>query len=595
MCGIVSIFNIQEQTPELRQQALRMSQKIRHRGPDWSGIYCGGSAILAHERLSIVDPESGRQPLFAPDKKQVLAVNGEIYNHQDIRARFADTYQYQTGSDCEVILSLYREMREDTDFSTLIYKGEDAVHERICQMLEQLNGIFAFALYDVERDEFLIARDPIGVIPLYIGYDKDGKVMVASELKALEGQCDHYEPFLPGHYYYSKTPGMKRYYTRNWFEYATMQKKYQIDDNQKAAQQLAEAEPQEKAAVAEIHDALEASVKRQLMSDVPYGVLLSGGLDSSVISAIAEKYSTTRVENGGETKAYWPRLHSFAVGLKGAPDLAKARLVAEHIGTVHHEINYTIQEGLDAIRDVIYFIETYDVTTVRASTPMYLLARVIRSMGIKMVLSGEGADEVFGGYLYFHKAPDAKAFHEETVRKLGKLYMYDCLRANKSLAAWGIEGRVPFLDKEFLDVAMGMNPVLKMCPDKTIEKKVVREAFADLLPEEVAWRQKEQFSDGVGYSWIDTLKQITASAVSDEQMAHAAERFPINPPQNKEEYYYRSIFAEHFPSDSAARSVPSVPSVACSTAEALAWDASFKNQNDPSGRAVAGVHEQAYK
>ena len=441
MCGIVSIFNIQEQTPELRQQALRMSQKIRHRGPDWSGIYCGGSAILAHERLSIVDPESGRQPLFAPDKKQVLAVNGEIYNHQNIRARFADTYQFQTGSDCEVILSLYREMRADTDFATLIYKGEDAVHSRICQMLEQLNGIFAFALYDVERDEFLIARDPIGVIPLYIGYDKDGKVMVASELKALEGQCDHYEPFLPGHYYYSKTPGMKRYYTRDWFEYATMQKKYQIDDSQKATQQLAEAEPQEKAAVAEIHDALEASVKRQLMSDVPYGVLLSGGLDSSVISAIAEKYSTTRVENGGETKAYWPRLHSFAVGLKGAPDLAKARLVAEHIGTVHHEINYTIQEGLDAIRDVIYFIETYDVTTVRASTPMYLLARVIRSMGIKMVLSGEGADEVFGGYLYFHKAPDAKAFHEETVRKLGKLYMYDCLRANKSLAAWGKIGR----------------------------------------------------------------------------------------------------------------------------------------------------------
>ncbi len=595
MCGIVSIFNIQEQTPELRQKALRMSQKIRHRGPDWSGIYCGGSAILAHERLSIVDPESGRQPLFAPDKKQVLAVNGEIYNHQDIRNRFAGKYQYQTGSDCEVILSLYREMREDTDFTTLIYKDEDAVHERICKMLEELNGIFAFALYDVERDEFLIARDPIGVIPLYIGYDKDGKVMVASELKALEGQCDHYEPFLPGHYYYSKTPGMKRYYTRDWFEYATMQKKYQIDDTKKAAEQLAEAEPQEKAAVTEIHDALEASVKRQLMSDVPYGVLLSGGLDSSVISAIAEKYSTTRVENGGETKAYWPRLHSFAVGLKGAPDLAKARLVAEHIGTVHHEINYTIQEGLDAIRDVIYFIETYDVTTVRASTPMYLLARVIRSMGIKMVLSGEGADEVFGGYLYFHKAPDAKAFHEETVRKLGKLYLYDCLRANKSLAAWGIEGRVPFLDKEFLDVAMGMNPVLKMCPDKTIEKKVVREAFADLLPEQVAWRQKEQFSDGVGYSWIDTLKQITASAVSDEQMAHAAERFPINPPQNKEEYYYRSIFAEHFPSDSAAKSVPSVPSVACSTAEALAWDASFKNQNDPSGRAVAGVHEQAYK
>ncbi len=604
MCGIVSIFNIQEQTPELRQQALRMSQKIRHRGPDWSGIYCGGSAILAHERLSIVDPESGRQPLFSPDKKQVLAVNGEIYNHQNIRARFAGKYQYQTGSDCEVVLSLYREMREDTDFSSLIYKDEDAVHARIVKMLEQLNGIFAFALYDAERDEFLIARDPIGVIPLYIGFDKDGKVFVASELKALEGQCDHYEPFLPGHYYYSKTPGMKRYYTRDWFEYATMQQQYEIDDQKAAADQLADAEAKDKAeaaesgsktAVDEIHDALEASVKRQLMSDVPYGVLLSGGLDSSVISAIAQKYSTYRIENGEQTKAYWPRLHSFAVGLKGAPDLAKAKLVADHIGTVHHEINYTIQEGLDAIRDVIYFIETYDVTTVRASTPMYLLARVIRSMGIKMVLSGEGADEVFGGYLYFHKAPGAKEFHEETVRKLGKLYMYDCLRANKSLAAWGIEGRVPFLDKEFLDVAMGMDPRLKMCPGKTMEKKVVREAFADLLPEEVAWRQKEQFSDGVGYSWIDTLKQITASAVSDEQMAHAAERFPINPPQNKEEYYYRSIFAEHFPSDSAAKSVPSVPSVACSTAEALAWDASFKNQNDPSGRAVAGVHEKAYK
>lgn len=594
MCGIVSIFNIQEQTSALRQQALRMSQKIRHRGPDWSGIYCGGSAILAHERLSIVDPESGGQPLFSPDKKQVLAVNGEIYNHQVIRRRFEGKYQYQTGSDCEVILSLYREMRQDTDFATLIYQGEDAVHGRIVQMLEQLNGIFAFALYDVERDEFLIARDPIGVIPLYIGFDKDGKVMVASELKALEGQCDHYEPFLPGHYYYSKTPGMKKYYERDWFSYANMQQRYAIDDNHRAAEQLAEAEPDEQAAVQRIHEALEESVKRQLMSDVPYGVLLSGGLDSSVISAIARKYSENRIEDGSATKAYWPRLHSFAVGLKGAPDLAKARMVAEHIGTVHHEINYTIQEGLDAIRDVIYFIETYDVTTVRASTPMYLLARVIRSMGIKMVLSGEGADEVFGGYLYFHKAPDAKAFHEETVRKLGKLYMYDCLRANKSLAAWGIEGRVPFLDKEFLDVAMGMNPALKMCPGKIMEKKVVRKAFADMLPEQVAWRQKEQFSDGVGYSWIDTLKQITASAVSDEQMAHAAERFPINPPQNKEEYYYRSIFAEHFPSDSAARSVPSVPSVACSTAEALAWDASFKNQNDPSGRAVAGVHEQAY-
>jgi len=554
MCGIACIFNIKEQTPALRQKALSMSQKIRHRGPDWSGIHCGGSAILAHERLSIVDPESGKQPLYSPDKKQVLAVNGEIYNHQDIRRKYKGRYSFQTGSDCEVILALYRD------------KGID--------FLEDLSGIFAFALYDAEEDAFLIARDPIGVIPLYIGTDSEGRVYVASELKALEGFCDEYEPFLPGHYYWSKDPGMKRYYTRDWFSYDN------VKDND--------------ASVEAIRESLEAAVKRQLMSDVPYGVLLSGGLDSSVISAIAEKYASKRIEDNSRSVAWWPRLHSFAVGLKGAPDLAKARMVAEHIGTVHHEINYTIQEGLDAIRDVIYFIETYDVTTVRASTPMYLLARVIKSMGIKMVLSGEGADEIFGGYLYFHKAPDAKAFHEETVRKLSKLYMYDCLRANKSLSAWGVEGRVPFLDKEFLDVAMRTNPIAKMCPGQTMEKKIVREAFADMLPAEIAWRQKEQFSDGVGYSWIDTLKKITADQVSDEQMARAAERFPINPPQNKEEYYYRSIFAEHFPSDSAAKSVPSVPSVACSTAEALAWDEAFKNLNDPSGRAVAGVHEQAY-
>ena len=573
MCGIVSIFNIKQQTPELRQKALRMSQKLRHRGPDWSGIYCGGSAILAHERLSIVDPESGGQPLFSPNKKQVLAVNGEIYNHQEIRRRFAGEYEFQTGSDCEVILALYKEWKQQSPDSL-----DSCTLEHF---LEQLSGIFAFALYDEERDEFLIARDPIGVIPLYIGYDSDGKVYVASELKALEGQCERYEPFLPGHYYWSKEPGMRRYYKRDWFDYAA------VKDNP--------------ASVEDIHDALTAAVKRQLMSDVPYGVLLSGGLDSSVVSAIAEKFSEHRIEDDSQTRAYWPRLHSFAVGLKGAPDLEKARLVAQHIGTVHHEINYTIQEGLDAIRDVIYFIETYDVTTVRASTPMYLLARVIKSMGIKMVLSGEGADEIFGGYLYFHKAPNAQAFHEETVRKLGKLYLYDCLRANKSLCAWGVEGRVPFLDKEFLDVAMRTNPEVKMCgpkkngePGFEIEKRIVRKAFADMLPEEIAWRQKEQFSDGVGYSWIDTLKKITSEAVSDEQMAHAAERFPINPPLNKEEYYYRSIFAEHFPSDSAARSVNQEASVACSTAIALEWDAAFKNMNDPSGRAVKGVHEKAY-
>ena len=565
MCGIVAIFNVKEQTPKLRSKALGMSKKIRHRGPDWSGIHCSGSAILAHERLSIVDPESGGQPLFSPDGKQVLAVNGEIYNHKEIRERYKGRYDFQTGSDCEVILALYRD------------KGVN--------FLEDLNGIFAFALYDEEQDAFLIARDHIGVIPLYIGYNADGKVFVASELKALEGECERYEPFLPGHYYWSKDPGMKRWYKRDWMEY----------DNVKDNTASSDA----------IRKSLCAAVKRQMMSDVPYGVLLSGGLDSSVISAITESYAERRIETDSRSRAWWPRLHSFAVGLKGAPDLAKARLVADHIGTVHHEINYTIQEGLDALRDVIYFIETYDITTVRASVPMYLLARVIKSMGIKMVLSGEGADEIFGGYLYFHKAPSAEEFHKETVRKLSKLHLYDCLRANKSLSAWGVEGRVPFLDKEFLDVAMRTNPKAKMCsvlpasrsgeadPKASIEKRIVREAFEDMLPEEVAWRQKEQFSDGVGYSWIDTLKKITSEAVTDEQMAHAEERFPINTPLCKEEYYYRSIFEEHFPSESAARSVPHEASVACSTAVALEWDEAWKNMNDPSGRAVSGVHENA--
>lgn len=562
MCGIAAIFKIKEQTQELRKKALEMAKKIRHRGPDWSGIYCGGSAILVHERLSIVDPQSGGQPLYSPDKKQILAVNGEIYNHREIRERFKGRYEFQTGSDCEVILALYRE--KGTDF------------------LEDLSGIFAFALYDEEKDDFLIARDPIGVIPLYIGRDKEGKIYCASELKALEGFCDSYEPFLPGHCYIGSEGVMKRWYTRDWMKY----------DESLPETVSSETYQQE---VTAVHDALEDAVRRQLMSDVPYGVLLSGGLDSSVISAIAKQFAAKRIETDGQKDAWWPQLHSFAVGLEGSPDLAKAREVADFIGTVHHEIHYAIQEGLDAIRDVIYYIETYDVTTVRASTPMYLLARVIKSMGIKMVLSGEGADEVFGGYLYFHKAPDARAFHEETVRKLSKLYLYDCLRANKSLSAWGVEGRVPFLDKEFLDVAMRIHPASKMCPGKTIEKKVVREAFTHLLPESVAWRQKEQFSDGVGYSWIDTLKQITSEAVSDEQMAHAAERFPIHTPMNKEEYYYRSIFEEYFPSESAALSVPSVPSVACSTAEALAWDASFQGKNEPSGRAVAGIHEEAYE
>lgn len=554
MCGIVGIFDIEGGAEGLRQRALVQSGKIRHRGPDWSGIYVGKTAVLAHERLSIVDPKSGSQPLKTKEGDVILAVNGEIYNHREIREKYAEKFDFQTGSDCEVILALYKD------------KGID--------FLEDLSGIFAFALYDEAKNEYLIARDPIGVIPLYIGKDADGHLCVASELKALEGFCTEYEVFLPGHYYSSKTKKMTKWYNRKWTSFDT------VKDS--------------KLTSSDIREALENAVQRQLMSDVPYGVLLSGGLDSSIISAVAKKYSAMRVETGNTQQAWWPQLHSFAVGLKGAPDLKAAKEVADYIGTVHHEINYTVQEGLDAIRDVIYFIETYDVTTVRASTPMYLLARVIKSMGIKMVLSGEGADEIFGGYLYFHKAPNAQAFHEETVRKLSKLYLYDCLRANKALSAWGVEGRVPFLDKEFLDVAMNVNPADKMAGNGKIEKHILRKAFEDMLPKSVCWRQKEQFSDGVGYSWIDSLKKITSEAVTDSMMATAAERFPVNTPMNKEEYYYRSIFEEHFPSKSAALTVPSVPSVACSTAEALAWDKSFQNLNDPSGRAVKNVHQQSY-
>ncbi len=555
MCGIIGVFDLKVESGSLRQQVLDMSKRLRHRGPDWSGIYCGEKAILAHERLSIVDPQSGNQPLYSKDRKHILAVNGEIYNFPQLRKQTESIYEFQTHSDCEVILSLYKQ------------KGID--------FLNDLNGIFAFALYDEEKDVYLIARDHIGIVPLYIGWDKHGNFYVSSELKGLEGYCNKIEEFKPGHYLYSEEGEIKKWYNNDWTSYEA------VKDNVTSIDDLREA--------------LENAVHRQLMSDVPYGVLLSGGLDSSVTSALAKKYSQKRVEEGDIKAAWWPQLHSFAIGLEGSPDIAAARMVAEHIDTIHHEINFTVQEGLDALRDVIYHVETYDVTTIRASTPMFLLARVIKSMGIKMVLSGEGADELFGGYLYFHKAPNAKEFHEETVRKLGKLHMYDCLRANKTLAAWGVEGRVPFLDKEFIDVAMRLNPKDKMITSERIEKWVVRKAFEDYLPASVAWRQKEQFSDGVGYSWIDTLKEITEKEITDQQMVNAAFRFPINPPKSKEEYYYRSIFSEHFPSDAAAQCVPSVPSIACSTAEALEWDESFKNNTDPSGRSMKSVHVEGYK
>ena len=554
MCGIVCAFDFKQKAEELRPQILEMAKKIRHRGPDWSGIYSNDKVIIAHERLAIVDPASGRQPLMSEDKKLILAANGEIYNHRDLRKQLKLAYSFQTESDCEIILALYKE------------KGVG--------FLDDLNGIFGFAIYDVEKDEYLIARDHMGIIPLYIGWDENGTFFVASELKALEGICAKIELFPPGYYLSSKDGKFVKWYTREWAEF--------------------EAVKENETSMSEIKEALEAAVHRQLMCDVPYGVLLSGGLDSSITSAIAKKYSQKRIESDNASEAWWPQLHSFSVGLEGSPDLAAAKKVADHIGTVHHEIKFTIQEGLDALRDVIYQLETYDVTTVRASTPMYLMARVIKSMGVKMVLSGEGADELFGGYLYFHKAPNAKEFHEETVRKLSKLHQYDCLRANKSLAAWGIEGRVPFLDKEFMDVAMQINPQDKMIGNERMEKWVLRKAFEDMLPESVAWRQKEQFSDGVGYSWIDTLKEVVAAGVTDEQLANAKYKFPIQTPTSKEEYYYRAIFSEHFPSDAAALSVPQEASVACSTKIALEWDAAFKNMNDPSGRAVAKVHAEAY-
>jgi asparagine synthase (glutamine-hydrolysing) len=554
MCGIVCAFDLKQKSEDLRPQILEMSKRIRHRGPDWSGIFDNEKAIMAHERLAIVDPASGKQPLFSPDKQLILAANGEIYNHRELRKQFEESYDFQTQSDCEIILALYKE------------KGVDFV--------DDLNGIFGFAIYDVEEEAYFIARDHMGIIPLYIGWDQNGTFYVASELKALESVCTKIELFPPGHYFHSKEGEFVQWYKRDWSEYDA------VKDNATSIQ--------------DIKDALEAAVHRQLMSDVPYGVLLSGGLDSSVTSAIAKKYAQKRVESGDTADAWWPQLHSFSVGLEGSPDLAAAQKVADHIGTVHHEIKFTIQEGLDAIKDVIYNLETYDTTTIRASTPMYLMARVIKSMGIKMVLSGEGADELFGGYLYFHKAPNAKEFHQETVRKLDKLHMYDCLRANKSLAAWGIEGRVPFLDKEFMDVAMRINPQDKMINGERMEKWVVRKAFEDMLPNSVAWRQKEQFSDGVGYSWIDTLKEIVNKEVSDEQMKNAHFRFPVQTPLNKEEFYYRTIFESHFPSEAAALCVPQEPSVACSTKIALEWDEAFKNLNDPSGRAVAKVHDKAY-
>ena len=555
MCSILGIFDIHEDPRRMRRLALDRSKLQRHRGPDWSGVFACGRAVLAHERLAIVDIEHGAQPLYSPDRDLVLAVNGEIYNHRALEAGLTESWEFQTRSDCEVILALYA--------------------QRGAEFLNDLNGIFAFALYDQKRDRYFVARDPIGVMPLYTGRDEHGQFFVASELKALVGVCRTIEEFPPGHYLDSRTGETVRYYQPAWRDYDA----------------VAGREPDP----ARLRRSLEAAVERQLMCDVPYGVLLSGGLDSSILTAVAHEFYRRRVEDDSRSEAWWPQPHSFAIGLDGSPDVAAARVAAEAVGTIHHEFRYTVQEGIDALFDVIHHIETFDVTTVRASTPMYLLARRIKAMGIKMVLSGEGSDEIFGGYLYFHKAPGPREFHEETVRKLDQLHLYDCLRANKSLAAWGVEGRVPFLDREFLDVAMSFDAAHKMCGDGKMEKSVLRGAFDGVLPDEILWRQKEQFSDGVGYSWIDSLRDLAQREVSDRQLERAEFRFPLNPPSTKEAYLYRSIFESHFPGEAAAACVPAGPSIACSTPAALAWDASFAGRADPSGRAVREIHQEAYE
>jgi asparagine synthase (glutamine-hydrolysing) len=553
MCSIFGILELKAPSESLREVALDSSRLMRHRGPDWSGVFADDNAIMAHERLAIVDVEHGEQPLYNSDRTRVLAVNGEIYNHQELRRRFAPDYPYQTLSDCEIILALDEKCGPE--------------------FLDSLQGMFAFCLYDSKQNRYLIARDHIGIIPLYLGRDTQGNLYVASELKALSKICNFVQTFPPGHYLDSTVGEIKRYYSRDWQNFENVK---DVNSDRQA-----------------IKLGLEAAVKSHLMSDVPYGVLLSGGLDSSIISAIAAKYALRRVEDEERTPAWWPRLHSFAIGLDGSPDVAAAQRVADHIGTVHHPMIYTIQQGFDALSDVVYHLETYDVTTIRAATPMYLLARKIRAMGIKMVLSGEGADEIFGGYLYFHKAPDAKSFHDELLRKLDQLHYYDCNRANKAMAAWGVETRVPFLDKQFLDIAMRINPEDKMCIKGRMEKQILRECFAHYLPESVAWRQKEQFSDGVGYGWIDSLKERAAQLVTDAQLENAKYRFPVNTPDTKEAFMYREIFESHFGNnESVLKTVRFQPSVACSTEQALLWDKKFTAKNEPSGRAI-DVHGSA--
>ncbi|CAA6654745.1 unnamed protein product [Spirodela intermedia] len=523
MCGILAVLCCSDDSQAKRVRVLELSRRLKHRGPDWSGLAQHGDCFLSHQRLAIIDPASGDQPLFNGDGSIIVTVNGEIYNHEELR-KSLPSHKFRTGSDCDVIAHLYEEHGEN--------------------FIDMLDGIFSFVLLDKRNNTFLAARDAIGVTPLYIGWGLDGSVWISSEMKGLNDDCEHFEH------------GFRRWYNPPWFS---------------------ETIPSVPYDPLVLRKAFEDAVIKRLMTDVPFGVLLSGGLDSSLVASV-----TARHLAGSKAAEQWgTQLHSFCVGLEGSPDLKAAKEVSEYLGTVHHEFHFT----------------TYDVTSIRASTPMFLMSRKIKSLGVKMVISGEGSDEIFGGYLYFHKAPNKEEFHRETCRKIKALHQYDCLRANKATSAWGLEARVPFLDKEFINTAMSIDPEWKMIkPElRRMEKWVLRKAFDDeenpYLPKHILYRQKEQFSDGVGYSWIDGLKAHAAEHVTDRMMLNAKKIYPHNTPTTKEGYYYRMIFERFFPQADG----PGGPSVACSTAAAMSWDAQWSSNPDPSGRAALGVHLSAYE
>jgi len=571
LCGVLAIVNSRQSADTLRLQTLTLQRLVRHRGPDGSGIHVVVSAdgercsSIAHERLAIVDPLSGNQPLFSHDRTRSLSVNGEIYNHKELRTKLKDQTPFRTASDCEVIVHLYDEVGVD--------------------VASMLDGDFAFVIMDDTTGEVYAARDPIGVNSLYSGTGLDGSMWFASEAKPLVAAgCIDVSTFPPGHYYSSKLGKMVRYYNPTWT--TTRGAVTPLD-------------------LTKVRETFTQAVEKRLMADVPFGVLLSGGLDSSLVASVIARLKRKRFLERGDPEDLKP-IKSFSIGLEGSPDLSAAQAVAEFIGSEHYGFTFTVQEGIDAVSDVIFHLETYDVTTIRAGTPMFLLARKIKAMGIKMVMSGEGADETLAGYLYFHKAPNGTELHEECVRKVGDLHKYDCLRANKATMAHGLEARVPFLDRDMLDLTMSLDPDTKLrragAETQFVEKWLLRAAFdtpdAPYLPSEVLWRQKEQFSDGVGYSWIDGLKEHASRVVSDADMETAAVRFPYNTPTTKEGCYFRTIFHSHFPNNNYGngieRTVPGGPSVACSTAKAVEWDAAWSdpNRQDQSGRFV-DTHDSA--